>query len=193
MSPVEKHDHMPVEAYLAGELKSDVKHEYIGGQVYAMAGASIDHNRIASNVLTSLGVQLRGQRCEAFNPDMKIRIRLSTHVRFYYPDVSVVCRSNAGTDSFQDEPALIVEVVSPDTRRIDEGEKKDHYLTIASLNVYMLLEQDATAAVVFRRTDNGFVRESYVGRGSVVPLPEIGASLELADAYERVELEPGPA
>src|SRR3989449_10050858 len=105
MSTAEKRDLVSVDEYLAGELVSPVKHEYLGGVVYAMAGARNVHNLIASNVLGSLHTRLRGRRCRAYNPDTKIRIRLPAHVRFYYPDVSVICRPNPQTDSFQDEPA----------------------------------------------------------------------------------------
>lgn len=188
VSPAKQHGFIPIDVYLAGELKSEVKHEYVGGRIYAMAGASTPHNRIAVNVLAGLHAQLRGRRCEVFNSDMKIRIRLPTHVRFYYPDVSVVCLPNPPTDSFQDEPVAIFEVVSSDTRRADEGEKKDHYLTIPSLSVYVLLEQDSMVAAVFRRTEIGFVSEVHEGRGAVIPLPEIQAELKLSDVYERVEL-----
>ena len=87
-----------VEDYLAGELVSPVKHEYVAGVVYAIAGARIAHNVIATNILGGLHGRLRGKRCRPYNSDMKIRIRLPTHWRFYYPDVSVICRSNPQTD-----------------------------------------------------------------------------------------------
>jgi Uma2 family endonuclease len=132
MTAAEKLNLISVEDYLAGELRSQIKHEYLGGFVYAMAGARNVHNVIATNVLGSLHARLRRRRCQPFNSDMKIRVRLPTHLRFYYPDVSVICRPNPQNDSFQDEPAVIFEVLSKATRRIDEGEKKDAYLTITA-------------------------------------------------------------
>ena len=105
---------------------------------------------------------------------MKIRVNMTTHTRFYYPDLSVICRSNPQDESFQDEPVVLVEVLSRSTRRIDEGEKKDAYLTIPSLGVYVLLEQEAALAVVFRRTESGFVREVYEGMDAVIPLGDVG-------------------
>jgi Uma2 family endonuclease len=192
MGPLKREDLVPVESYLASEATSTVKHEYLGGRIYAMAGGSNAHNRIASNVLGSLHAQLRGRRCEVFNSDTKIRIRLPSHVRFYYPDVSVVCRSNPPGDSFQDEPGALFEVLSPDTRRTDEGEKMDFYLTISSLTVYVLLEQDRIAAVAYRRSNTGFVRETYEGREAIIAVPAIGADLRLSDAYERVDLVTPP-
>src|SRR5580765_8450054 len=110
MSAALKWNLVSVDDYLAGELESPIKHEYVGGVVYAMAGARNLHNRIATNTLGSLHARLRGQPCQPFNSDTKIRIRLPTQTRFYYPDVSVICRSNPDTDSYQDEPAVIVEV-----------------------------------------------------------------------------------
>jgi Uma2 family endonuclease len=176
--------------YLAGELTSPVKHEYVGGVLYAMGGARNTHNLIASNTLGSLHARLRGRRCRAFNSDTKIRIRLPTEVRFYYPDTSVICRPNPPDDSFQDEPAVVAEVLSRRTRRIDEGEKKDAYLRIPSLAVYVLIEQETAAVVAFRRTERGFVREVYEGLGAVLPLAEIEAELPLAEVYEAVEFAP---
>src|SRR5438067_1190243 len=150
MSAAKKLNLVSVADYLAGELISPVKHEYLGGVVFAMAGARNVHNLIASNVLGSLHARLRSGRCRPYNSDTKIRIRLPTQVRFYYPDVSVICRPNPQSDSFQDEPAAIFEVVSRGTHRVDEGEKKDAYLTIPSLSVYVLVEQETAAAIVFR-------------------------------------------
>jgi len=193
MTAAEKLNLISVEDYLAGELISPVKHEYLGGVVYATAGPRNAHNLIASNTLVALGSRLRGLRCRPFNSDTKIRIRLPAQVRFYYPDASVICRPNPQTDSFQDEPAALFEVLSRRTRRLDEGEKKDAYQTIPSLNVYVLLEQESPAAVVFRRTERGFVREVYQGLDAVVPLREIEIDLPLAEVYEGVEFLPEPA
>lgn len=179
-----------VDKYLADELASQIKHEYVGGIVYAMAGARNAHNVIASNVLVALGSRLRGKPCQPFNSDTKVRVRLPTQTRFYYPDASVVCRQNSPAESFQDTPALIVEVLSQKTRRTDSGEKLDAYLTISSLAVYLLVEQDEPAVVAYRRTDQGFVREVYTQMSDVIPLSEIGSDLPLAEIYERVEFTP---
>lgn len=190
MTAAEKLNLISVEDYLAGELESPVKHEYLGGMVYAMAGARNAHNVIATNLVGALCARLRGKKCRPFNSDTKIRVRLPTHLRFYYPDASVVCRPNSPDDSYQDEPAAIFEVLSRATRRIDEGEKKDAYLTIPSLCAYVLLEQDAAQAVVYRRTEQGFVRELYLGREAGILLPEIAIELPLAEVYDDVEIVP---
>lgn len=192
MTAAKKLNLISVEDYLSGELLSPIKHEYLGGVVYAMAGARNVHNLIATNVLGTLHARLRGQRCRPFNSDTKIRIRLPAQVRFYYPDVSVICQPNSQDDSFQDQPAVLVEVLSRKTRRIDEGEKKDAYLTIPSLCVYLLVEQEMPAIVAYRRTAQGFVREVYEGLDAVVPLGEIQTVLPLAEVYEAVEFVPEP-
>jgi Uma2 family endonuclease len=163
MRAAERLHPVSVEDYLAGELRSSIKHEYVAGVTYSMAGGRNAHNLIASNLLIALGVRLRGKDCRAYNSDTKIRIRLPTEVRFYYPGASVICRSNPATDTFQDEPVLVAEVISRQTRRIDEGEKRDAYLTLPSLSVYLLIEQELPAVAVYRRTAQGFVRELRSG------------------------------
>jgi Uma2 family endonuclease len=192
MSAVPRWNLVSIDDYLAGELVSPIKHEYLGGVVYAMAGARNAHNLIASNTLVALGSRLRGKRCRAYNSDTKIRLRLPHQVRFYYPDASVICRPNPQSDSFQDEPAVLVEVLSKRTRRTDEGEKKDAYLTIPSLCAYVLVEQETPAVVVFRRTEHGFVREVHQGLDAVIPLREIDVELPLAEVYDAVEFTPEP-
>ena len=187
MSSAQKVRYISIEDYLAGELKSPVKHEYVGGIVYAQAGARNSHNVIAGNTFATLHAALRGEPCRPYNSDTKIRLRLSAQTRFYYPDVSAVCRPNPQSDSFQDQPTAIVEVLSQATRRIDAGEKRDAYLTIPSLSVYLLIEQEAVGVVLDRRTEQGFVREAYENLDDTISLPELGVELPLSDIYEGVE------
>ncbi|HEX4130621.1 MAG TPA: Uma2 family endonuclease [Pirellulales bacterium] len=184
---------LSVEEYLAAELASPVKREYVGGAVYMMARARIVHNVVAGNIFGFLHYRLRGKRCQPFNSDTKVHIALPTQARFYYPDVQVVCRSNPANDTYQDEPTAVVEVLSRSTRRIDQGEKKDAYLTIPSLAVYLLVEIESPAVTAYRRTEQGFVREVRRGLETVVQLPEIEAILPLAEVYERVVFAPEPA
>lgn len=179
-------DLMTVEAYLVRELQSEVRHEYLGGYIYAMAGAKNVHNLIAGAFHGLLFAQLRGQPCQPFNSDTKVRVRLPTHTRFYYPDGMVVCEPNPGNDTFQDQPVVIAEVVSEATRRTDEGEKREAYLTIPTLMAYMLIETDRPRVVVHTRTEQGFVANAYDGLAAVIPLDAIQAELRLADLYERV-------
>lgn len=177
-----------VAEYLTREKHSTVKHEYVAGNVYAMAGASNAHNMIASNVLISLGGQLDGNPCRAFNADTKIRVRLSDQTRFYYPDVSIICAPNPQSDSFQDQPSVIVEVLSDSTRRLDEGEKREAYLTLPTLTHYILLEQSFATAIVYERASVGFDRRVLSDLNDSIELPEAKAVLQLAAAYDGVEL-----
>mgnify|MGYP003439819607 FL=1 len=121
---------------------------------------------------------------------MKVRVRQKYDTRFYYPDLSVVCEPNAQTETFHDRPVVIVEVISESTRRTDEHEKRDAYLSIDALCVYVLLESSSAAAVVYRRRDEGFDRETYLGIDAVILLPEIDANLTLAQVYAKVKFEP---
>jgi Uma2 family endonuclease len=192
MSAVQKPALISVEDYLEGELVSPIKHEYLDGVVYAMAGARIAHNDVVGNTFASLHTRLRGRKCRAYNSDTKIRIKMPRRIRLYYPDASVVCRPNNRDDSFHDKPVVIAEVLSKSTRRIDEGEKKEAYLTIPTLGVYLLIEQDSPRIVVHRRKGRGFVQEVHQGMKAVIPLPEIGIELPLAEIYEDVEFRPEP-
>lgn len=190
MSAALKWDLVSVEDYLCGELSSPIKHEYIGGVVYAMAGARNAHNTIKDNTHVAVALRLRGRRCRAHGSDTKVRIELPTQIRFYYPDVHVTCEHNPPSDSFQDKPVVIFEVLSRSTRRIDQGEKKDAYLAVPSLALYAMIEQESAAVIAFRRTADGFSREVYDGLAAVLPLKEIGIDLPLAEIYEGVEFSP---
>ena len=184
LNPVSEDD------YLASELRSEIKHEYLGGVVYAMAGARNLHNRIVVRILGTLFRRLDGKSCQPCDSDTKIRVRMAGHTRFYYPDTSVVCDPNPEEDSFEDHPRIVFEVISEQTRRIDEGEKKDAYLAIPSLAVYALVEQAKPAIVIHRRSGQQFVAEVYEGLDSILPLPEIGTELTLAEIYAGIKFSP---
>jgi Uma2 family endonuclease len=173
--------------YLAGEEVSDVKHEYLGGTVHAMAGANNRHNVISVNILALLHGLLRGKSCQPYNSDTKVRIEFPDHTRFYYPDAMVVCHSNPETDHYQDLPVVVIEVLSESTRRTDLGEKRDAYLFMPSLKVLLFVEAEFPAVTVYRRKpEGGFAAELHSGMESTIPLPEIDAALPVAELYERV-------
>ena len=178
-----------VEDYLRTELESTQKHEYIGGVLYAMSGGRNVHSTISSNLTSSLWNRLPEGPCQAMNSDVRIRIRLPGHTRFYYPDASVVCRPNPQDQLYQDQPALIAEVLSDSSRRTDLHEKKEAYLSIPSLDLYLLVEPEAPEVIVYRRTDAGFAREQWEGLHAVVPMPELGIVLPLNEVYRRVSFE----
>jgi Uma2 family endonuclease len=164
-----------------------VKHEFIGGLVFAMGGFSNLHNTIAVNGLVSLHFQFRGKAFQTFNSSTKVRIEFPDHTRFYYPDAMVVCQSNPPTDHFQDQPVVVIEVLSDSTRRADLGEKRDAYLMLPSLKVLIFVEPEKPSVSLHRRkSGGGFSIEHHVGLDAVIPLPEIDAALALADLYDRV-------
>jgi Uma2 family endonuclease len=158
-----------------------------------MAGAKVVHNRITSNVLIGLGSGLRGKPCEPFNSDMKVRVSMQNHIRFYYPDAMVVCDSNPDNDMWQERPRVIVEVASASTRRTDEGEKREAYCTLPSLAVYLLVDSARPRVVAYRRVrvsptgPGAFEPELHEGLDAVVSLNEVGTSLPLAKVYDRVD------
>jgi Uma2 family endonuclease len=185
MSTIEQLKTVSIADYLAGEEAGDVKHEYLGGMVHAMAGGSNRHNTIATNAVIAFGSALRGKFCRAFNSDTKVRIEYPDHTRFYYPDAMVVCAPNPPDDHFQDHPVVVVEVISESTRRTDLGEKRDAYLTIPSLKVLMFVEPDSIRVTLHRRKpEGGFAIEVFAGADAVVPLPEIDTHLPLSELFE---------
>jgi Uma2 family endonuclease len=179
---------MSVEDYLVWEETQPERHEYVGGMVYAMAGGTNEHSAIAMNVGGCLHGQLRGKSCRPHGSDLKVRVQYPTHTRFYYPDVTIVCTPAPARSHFHDAPVVIVEVASESTRRTDETEKREAYLGIPSLRVYIVLSQEKAEAVVWRRTEQGFAREVHSGLAGVIELPEIESRLPLAEVYEAVAL-----
>lgn len=177
---------VPVEEYLASELTSPIRREYVAGAVYAMTGGTTNHSRIAQNISSWLDNSLSNGPCEVFTGRMKVRIQLEAEFYFYYPDVFVACEVNPGDSLFQDQPSLIVEVLSPSPRRIDEGEKKDHYLAIPSLQYYLLIDQDSPSVVIYRRQENGFGREIVTGLEASIELPYHRITLPFARIYRHV-------
>jgi Uma2 family endonuclease len=118
---------------------------------------------------------------------MKVHINREGSKRFYYPDVQVVCQSNDPMSVFQDQPVLIIEVLSPSTRRYDLDEKMTAYLTIPSLECYIALEQHQPIAIVMRRANGGFLREMIEGIERTIDLPFLGCSLPMRDIYDGIE------
>jgi Uma2 family endonuclease len=190
MTALKQPGSLSIADYLAGEEIGHLKHEYLGGTVHAMAGATNQHNSIATNSVAALHAGLRGKPCQPFNSDTKVRIEFPDHTRFYYPDAMVVCRPNPATDHFQDHPVVIIEVLSESTRRTDLGEKRDAYLVIPSLKALLFVESESPAVTLYRRKpEGGFTIEHHSGAECIIPLPEIDATLSLADLYERVEFQ----
>ena len=190
MSTAGEFDPVSVADYLAGEETAVEKHEYVCGEVYAQAGGTNAHNRIATNATVELGSLLREHQCKVYNSDTKIRISSDDGIRFFYPDLSVICDSNPEGDAFQDRPVVIVEVLSPSTRRQDLGEKRENYCKLLSLQTYILLEQATAAAIVFHRGDKEeFQRSAFVGLDQMIPLPSLDLELPLKNIFDGIDFE----
>lgn len=187
MQAVQHTSFLSVEDYLAGELEGEIRHEYLGGVVYAMAGSSTEHNLIIGNLLTSLRSALRGGSCRIYAIDVKVRLQLAREEIFYYPDLLVTCDPRDTGTYFQSYPKLIIEVLSPSTERTDRREKLINYTQIESLEEYVLVAQDRVEATVFRRTDN-WRPEILRQPEDSLKLLSINSIVPLRSAYEDVSV-----
>jgi len=173
---------LSVEAYLEGEERAEVRHEYLAGEVYAMTGASAPHNIISGNLFAALHAHLRGDPCRVFMNDMKVRLALMREDYFYYPDVMVASLPADNARYWREQPKLIVEVLSESTERIDSREKLFAYRNIEALEEYVLLAQDRREATVYRRADGwGACR---LGGDDLLELASVGLTVPLAQLYE---------
>jgi Uma2 family endonuclease len=176
---------MTYAAYLAAEEVSDTKHEYLRGEVFAMAGGTPKHAALQAAVLIELGVALRGRPCQAYGSDLRVRIEatdLST-----YPDITVVCGSletsvidrHAATN-----PILIVEVLSDSTEAYDRGEKFAHYRRIPSLREYVLVSLHQPRIESFVKNEQGVWMLNEAGAGGVLGLAALeGVGLDVDLIY----------
>jgi len=177
---------MTVEEYLRFDETSPLKHEYVRGEVYAMSGVTLRHDRIARNVLIALSAAAGDGPCEAFSSD--VRLRAADDI-FYYADVTVVCGQVAELDVMIADPCVIVEVTSPSTARIDRGEKLNAYRAIQSVRAYLIVDHRRRRGERYWRDSEAapWQREEVVGTGDVV-IPCLDAELTLDQIYRRVEL-----
>jgi Uma2 family endonuclease len=176
------------EEYLAAERVAEQRNEYLAGAVYAMAGTSWDHERIAINICGELRAQLRGKPCEVAASNIKVQIRKGTSQFFYYPDATVDCGEARGNSLFAEEPRVIFEILSPETERIDRVEKLYNYQTLPSLLAYVLVDQQRLAVTVYRRTNDEWTVELLTKQEDVLKLPEIECALPMTAIYERTQL-----
>ena len=191
MSALPKAVYTP-EEYLALDREAEFKSEYHAGEIFAMAGASENHDMIAVNVLTELRAQLRGGPCRPFSADMRVQIPEAD--RYTYPDVTVVCGERQFADGRRDvllNPTLVVEVLSPSTEAYNRGDKAKAYRQLASLREYLLIAQDRPHVEQYtRQADGRWLLSEADQLEAVVHLASIRCDLTLADVYEGVSFEP---
>lgn len=179
------HHRFTYEAYLELEAEAGVKHEFLDGHVWAMAGGTVEHGAIAANVIASLHVQLRDRPCRVLTSDVRVRVRATGLTT--YPDLTVVC-GKPEIDPLDRKgetvlnPVVIVEVLSPSTEDYDRGEKLVHYKRVETLQEILLVAHDDRRIERWRREGDVWVLE--VARGeATVTLASIDAVLTLADVY----------
>ncbi len=169
--------------YLQGELASEVRHEYLGGNIHAMVGASANHNLITGNLFSTLRPQVSGTGCQLFMADMKVRLEKTGDILFYYPDLLLSCDPEDRASYYRTSPCLIVEVLSESTERIDRREKLFAYTGIDSLQSYLLLSQDRIQAELHRRADNWKARLYTEGE---IPIDCLNTFVPLSTIYEEI-------
>jgi Uma2 family endonuclease len=179
------HPYLSPEEYLEAEKSSPIKHEYIQGQIYAMAGASDAHVTITANLVALLRNHIRGTGCRLYVADMKARIE--TLDIFYYPDIMVTCDSrDTQFEYFKRYPSLIIEVLSPFTEAFDRGDKFSDYQELDTLQEYVLVSQNRQRVDCFRRNSQGrWELYSYKGNQEL-ELTSVNFSSPLTDVYEDV-------
>jgi Uma2 family endonuclease len=179
---------MSPEEYLAVERKSELKHEYFAGEIFAMVGASKRHNLITSNIIRILGNQLLDRPCNVYPSDM--RVKVSATGKYTYPDVVVACEEEIFDDAENDtllNPVIIVEVLSESTEAYDRGKKFEHYQSIESLTEYLLVAQDPYRIEQYVRQSNREWRYSeYHNAEDIVKINVIDSELALKDVYAKV-------
>ncbi len=188
------------EEYLAKERKAEYKSEYFKGEMFAMSGASREHNLIAGNLSRELGNQLLDRPCEVYQSDM--RVKVSRTGLYTYPDVVIVCGEPRFEDTDVDtllNPTVLFEVLSETTENYDRGKKSVYYRTLPSLQEYVLVAQDKCHVEQFtRQPDNRWLLWETDDLEGVLNLPSIGCELKLTDVYAKVtftspQSSPGPS
>ena len=179
------------EDYLAFEEKSEVKHEFFGGEMFAMAGGSFNHSIIASRLNAHLINLLKG-RCHVSNSDLRVKVEATGLLT--YPDVSVICGPpkliNEPSDTLVN-PTLIAEVLSPSTELYDRGIKFEHYRQVPSLTTYLLVSQDAPRVEQYiRETEFKWEYRADSGLESSIELRALGITLSLAEVFAGVDFPP---
>jgi Uma2 family endonuclease len=189
MSLQPKSLHTP-EEYLVPERKAGYKSEYFAGEIFAMSGASEQHNLIVANVVATLHTQFRNRPCKVYASDM--RVKVSPTGLYTYPDVVALCSEPRFDDDQKDtllNPTVIIEVLSPSTEAYDRGDKFGHYRKLACLTEYVLISQEKIHIERYvRQPDNQWLLSETSGLHDTVQLPSINCTLVLDEVYEKVEI-----
>lgn len=188
MSQALKYEYFPFEDYLELERDVDYRSEFADGQVYAMVGTSELHATIATTFCTAIDTILSDD-CRVWHSDLKVRIDIGKKRFVYYPDITVACGENQDDPYYRTNPILIVEVLSPSTKRIDLVEKFENYIQIPSLLEYVVVSQDTPHLRIFRRRNSW--QPEYYHAGETFQLESVGLSMAVEAVYRRVRREVG--
>jgi Uma2 family endonuclease len=175
---------LTVDEYLAFEEQSDVRHEYLDGEIYAMVGASRRHSMIVSNIAGHLWTALRGSSCETHTNEVKLQV---AETAIYYPDVVVTCDPTDVDPYIVNRPLFVSEVLSPSTAGIDRREKARLYRLLSSLRSYLIVSQDEQRVDFYWRAAADDEWRFDVHFDGAVQIPGIDVRLTLAEIYEGVE------
>src|SRR5216684_6071897 len=186
MEAIAQTEWLSVDAYLASEQRSEIRHEYIGGAVYAMAGASDEHIALCMNIAFALRTHLQGTPCRVQMSEGKLRLRVANEEIFYYPDVMVACDPRDTDRYFKRYPKVLIEVLSESTEVIDRREKFLSYRQIETLEEYVLVAQDKMEATVFRRS-NHWQPELLKGPEQSVGLSSLQFTITLKAIYDGLQ------
>ena len=177
-------ERISVDDYLLGEQQTDIKHEYLDGQVVAMGGASRAHGLLVMSLSALLLPAARQKHCQLFAADMKLRLDHDGASYFYYPDLVLSCDPADRDPLFVRTPCLLVEVLSPSTERIDTREKLLAYRLLPSLREYLLLRQDTLHAELYQRRDDcGWTHQRLKQPDDAFSLLCLQVSVSLRDIY----------
>ena len=178
-------ERISVDDYLLGEQQTDIKHEYLDGQVVAMGGASDRHGLLTVSLASLLLPHARRKGCQLFVADMKLRLDHDGASYFYYPDLLLSCDpADRESPLYRRTPCLLVEVLSPSTERIDTREKLLAYRLLPSLREYLLLRQDSLQADLYQRAADGrWQHQRLTAPGDVLTLECLGADVTLSEIY----------
>lgn len=185
MQTAVQRDFVTVEDYLAAEETSQVRHEYLGGDVFEKEGETKQHNQIVGNLICELHPLLKNRSEKLYAIDIRVNFHLRDDEYFYYPDMVVTCDKRDTHPRFIRYPKLIIEVHSESTGRVDKREKFFAYTSIESLEEYVLVAQDPREVTVFRRAKH-WKAEQISGVRAALTLESLGVKLSLAAIYEGV-------
>ena len=173
------------EDFLAWEVQQSERHEYVGGEVFAMSGAEDRHVTVALNLAIALRTHLSGTRCRTYISDMRLHVAAAG--AYFYPDVMVSCSdADRASALVKREPLFVVEVLSPGTAAYDRGAKFGHYRQLASLREFALVDPEARTADVYRRGDDSLWVLHPSARGEAVVLASVGLTLGAQQLWAEV-------